>query len=274
MKLIEIVTDIVCKTLIDPKLLEKARRRKGAFTRNCGKLPFWTVMKMLMSNVKKSISAMLDDFFTQLRKQAGMSPDETIICSQQAFSKARAGIDHSIFKKCFYRMLDFLCSPDSLEFHKRLGGLWGVQFIAIDGSKIPLPNRKQLRTLYGGMGRDASSPTAIASIAFDVLNERILDAQFEPLSVDERTLAIQAMMEKNLAEMKSVVSDIRTDFANFRSEVRSDISNIRGDVNDMKGDMKALNAKVDAIQMKFGWYLVLFGVAVSVALFVAQKIFY
>ena len=92
--------------------------------------------------------------------------------------------------------------------------------------------------------------------------------------LDERTLAIQAMMEKNLAEMKSVVSDIRTDFANFRSEVRSDISNIRGDVNDMKGDMKALNAKVDAIQMKFGWYLVLFGVAVSVALFVAQKIFY
>lgn len=193
MKLIEIVTDIVCKTLLDPKLLEKARRRKGAFTRNCGKLPFWTVMKLLMSNVKKSISAMLDDFFTQLRKEAGMSPDETIICSQQAFSKARAGIDHSIFKECFYRMLDFLCSPGSLEFHKRLGGLWGVQFIAIDGSKIPLPNRKQLLKLYGGMGRDASSPTAIASIAFDVLNERILDAQLESLSVDERTLAKRHM---------------------------------------------------------------------------------
>ena len=95
MKLIEIVADIVCKTLLDPKLLEKARRRKGAFTRNCGKLPFWTVTKMLMSNVKKTISAMLDDFFTQLRKQAGMSPDETVVCSQQAFSKARAGIEHA-----------------------------------------------------------------------------------------------------------------------------------------------------------------------------------
>ena len=71
--------------------------------------------------------------------------------------------------------------------------LWGVQFIAIDGSKIPLPNRKQLRSKYGGMGKNASSPTAIASIAFDVLNERIIDAQFKPLSVDERSLAKRHM---------------------------------------------------------------------------------
>ena len=206
MKLIEIVADIVCKTLLDPKLLEKARRRKGAFTRNCGKLPFWTVMKMLMSNVKKTISAMLDDFFTQLRKQAGMSPDETVVCSQQAFSKARAGIDHTIFKECFYRVLSVLCSPSSHEFHKRLGGLWGVQFIAIDGSKIPLPNREQLRSKYGGMGRNASSPTAIASIAFDVLNERIPDAQLEPLCVDERTLAKR--------HMEAIKADERVDLLN------------------------------------------------------------
>ena len=193
MKLIELVADIVCNTLLDPRFLEKARRKKGAFTRNCGKLPFWTVMKMLMSNVKKTISAMLDDFFSHLSKQAGMAPDETTVCSQQAFSKARAGIDHSMFRECFYRVLDFLCSPASHDFHKRLGGLWGVQFIAIDGSKIPLPNRKQLYSKYGGMGKYASSPTAIASIAFDVLNERIIDAQFEPLNVDERTLAKRHM---------------------------------------------------------------------------------
>ena len=77
--------------------------------------------------------------------------------------------------------------------------------------------------------------------------------------LDERTNAIQAMMEKNLAEIK-------LEFANLRSEVKSEIS-------DIKGDVKALNAKVDAIQMKFGRYLVLFGVAVSIALFLAQKIF-
>lgn len=120
MKLIELVADIVCNTLLDPKLLEKARLKKGAFTRNCGKLPFLTVMKMLMSNVKMTISAMLDDSFSQLCKQAEMTQDETTVCSQQAFSKARSGIDHSLFKECFCRVLDFLCSPASHVFHKCL----------------------------------------------------------------------------------------------------------------------------------------------------------
>ena len=36
-------------------------------------------------------------------------------------------------------------------------------------------------------------PTAIASVAFDVLNNRVLDAQLEPISIDERTLAMRHM---------------------------------------------------------------------------------
>ena len=68
-------------------------------------------------------------------------------------------------------------------------GIWGLQIIAIDGSKIELPNRKHFLEKYGGTGRDASSPTALASIAYDVLNNHIIDAQFEPLSVGERNLA-------------------------------------------------------------------------------------
>lgn len=69
----------------------------------------------------------------------------------------------------------------------------GVQPVAIDGPKIPLPNRKALLEKYGSIGRGSSSPTAIASIAYDVLNDRILDAQLEPMSVDERTLAERHM---------------------------------------------------------------------------------
>ena len=90
-------------------------------------------------------------------------------------------------------MLDFLCSRESLDCHARFMGVWGRQIIAIDGSKIPLPNRKALLEKYGSSGRGSSSPTAIASVAFDVLNDRILDAQLEPISIDERTLAIRHM---------------------------------------------------------------------------------
>ncbi len=135
--------------------------------------------------------------------RAGLTIDNIISCSHQAFSKARAGIDHTVFQECFIRMVDFMCAPGALEYHRRLGGLWGIQVIAIDGSRITLPNRKYLLEKYGGMGRDASSPTAIASIAYDVLNKRILDAQFEPLSCGERSLAerhINTIKDKKLTD--------------------------------------------------------------------------
>ena len=193
MKFIEAVTFIICNTLLDPDVLDRARRRKGAFTRNCKKLPFWTMMELLLKNGKLSIASMLDDFFSDLRKKLGLPISQTIHCSHQAFCKARDGISHTMFQECFENTLDFLCCKESLEYQHRLGGLWGIQPVAIDGSKIPLPNRKNLLEKYGSIGRGQSSPTAIASIAYDVLNDRILDAQFEPMSVDERTLAVRHM---------------------------------------------------------------------------------
>ena len=202
MNQIEIILNVICSTLLDPLVLEQARRRKGAFSRNSGKLPFWTVMKLLLKNTKLSISASLDGFFTDLRLRMGLPITETPRCSQQAFSKARSGVDHTIFQTCFERVLDVLCRSDSHEYCHRLGGPWGRQVIAIDGSKIPLPNRRKLLEKYGSIGRGSSSPTAIASIAYDVLNNRILDAQFGPVAIDERTLAMR--------HMHSIKSKMRT----------------------------------------------------------------
>lgn len=206
MKLVEAVASIVCATLLDPHVLAKARRRKRAFTRNNGKLPFLTMVKLLLANSKKTIAATLDGFFKEVSKSAGLSDEnnDIIICSQQAFSKARGGIDHTIFQECFNRVLDFLCSSESHDYQRRLGGLWGIQVIAIDGSKIPLPARKFLLKKYGGTGGKGDSPTALASIAYDVLNDLVLDAHLEPLNVGERTLAIrhmEAIRDKNRANL-------------------------------------------------------------------------
>lgn len=193
MHLIKVLADILIDTILDPDVLEKARLRKGAFTRNSKKLPYLSFMKLMFRMPKQTISAALDSFFTEAAKSSGGDISDTTICTQQAFSKARAGISHAIFQECFERMLDFFCAEEALEYHKRLGGLWGIQAIAIDGSRIPLPNRKVLLYKYGSIGRGSSSPTANASVAFDVLNNRVLDAQLEPMSVDERTLAIRHM---------------------------------------------------------------------------------
>ena len=195
MKYVEAVANIVCATLLDPKVLQNARRRKNAFTRNNRYLPYWTMMKLLLCNMKDTIAATLDGFFKAMHRSAGSSFEDTDIpvCTQQAFSKARGGINHTIFQECFNRVLDFLCAPEAHEYQKRLGGLWGIQVIAIDGSRIPLPSRKVLLTKYGGTGANGDSPTALASIAYDVLNDLVLDAHLEPLSVGERSLAIRHM---------------------------------------------------------------------------------
>lgn len=126
-------------------------------------------------------------------------------------------------------VLDFLCSRDSLCFHARFLGIWGRQIIAIDGSKIPLPNRKALLDKYGGMGRDANSPTAIASVAYDVLNERILDAQLEPVCIDERTLAMRHM---DIIKSKSRTDLLYTMFVFDRGYISKEmISYIEDDIH-------------------------------------------
>ncbi len=81
MKLIQVLADIICNTLLDPKALDRARRREGAFTRNCGKLPYWTLVKLLLKNAKRTIASAvisysegrtqsMGRFFYRTKKQA------------------------------------------------------------------------------------------------------------------------------------------------------------------------------------------------------------
>lgn len=69
-----------------------------------------------------------------------------------------------------------------------LSACW-ISFAARIRVKDPNPNRRALLEKFGGFGKGASSPTA--SVAFDVLNERVIDAQLGPISDGEHTLAIR-----------------------------------------------------------------------------------
>ncbi len=65
-------------------------------------------------------------------------------------------------------------------------------------------------------------------------NTLITDIKGEMKAINER-------MDKNLAEYKVLLS-------NVRSELKDDISEVRGDV-------KAINARFDTLQNKFSWNL-------------------
>ena len=167
MKLLE-CAEILMTIFMARKTLEDARLSPHYFTRN-RKMSFQEILRYLISGCKMSTQACLNEFFEKIGKNMHMT--------QQALSKARNHFDHSPFLKAFYALRD---KEYSFVNEDNLKRLYGFLFVAIDD----LP---ALREAFGALKGSAS---ARASIALDVLNDRIIDANLSPLSVDERTLAM------------------------------------------------------------------------------------
>lgn len=152
--------------------LDESRFKPQYFTRK-RILPFEDLLRYLLSMHKTSNQSALNKFL----ERRGMT------MSQQALSKARSKFDHSPFLKLFNGVRDAFYGAEYLptlrKFHDKF-------LVAIDGSETPLPNLPALLEKFGGTGAKASSPTARMSIAYDVLNDFIIDAAFSPLTVSER----------------------------------------------------------------------------------------
>lgn len=160
--------------------LNESRFQPEYFTRN-RKMPFEKLLKFLLSMYKTSLQAALNKFFEI----------KGITMSQQALSKARSKFDYSPFEKLFTAIKDAFYGKEYIDMlHK----LCGKYIIAIDGSVTPLPNLPTLLEKFGGTGAKASSPSARMSIAYDVMNDFIMDAAFSPLNVSEHSHAIVILL--------------------------------------------------------------------------------
>ena len=152
--------------------LNESRLKPQYFTRK-RKLPFYALLKFLLSMHKTSTQSALGKFLER----------KGITMSQQALSKARSKFDHTPFLKLFNGIRNAFYSSEYID---KLHKFNGKFLIAIDGSDTPLPNLPSLLKKFGGTGAKASSPTARMSIAYDILNDFIMEANFSPLSVSER----------------------------------------------------------------------------------------
>lgn len=167
---------ILAAVFQDSRVLEEARLSPRYFTRR-RKMPFDMLLRYLLRGAKGSAQAELNDFFRELGDEIHMT--------QQALSKARSHFNHTPFMKAFYAAVN---AEYNLKRDSELLRRYGYKLIAIDGSVIALPNLPELRNLFGEMN---GSPSARASIALDVLGDWIVEAEFEALSFDERTLAMR-----------------------------------------------------------------------------------
>jgi hypothetical protein len=148
------------------------------------------MIAFMMNLVKTSTQTALDRFFNLM----GMSDTHM---TQQSFSEARQKMNPEACRELLLHTTDRIYAYGVDRWH-------GMVLIAIDGSKLQLPCDRKLLEKFGGVGRGISSPTAQSSVAYDMLNDVIVDAEIEPLSVGEHKLAARHM--ERIAGIKGIAS--------------------------------------------------------------------
>lgn len=169
---------IECKRLFIARLSEFSLLKNGGkhFTRN-RKLTCTRLLMLILSGVHTSMQLAIDDFYEKINHK-----EDTV--SKQAVSKARTNLDPDIIKEMFKITVKETCKCSDLELYNKK-----YRLCAIDGSDIALDNAKDLKEYFGCSGSAKNATTAMCSVAYDPLNNLILDASLNPYKTDERTAA-------------------------------------------------------------------------------------
>jgi hypothetical protein len=170
------VTETIKEQIQSQEFLDSARQKAEYFTRK-RKMPFTKLVVFMLNMLKSSIQVCLDNF---LEKTGA----EEIHMKQQSFSEARQKIRWQAFQSLFKTIVNSIYEYYFDTWH-------GYRLMAVDGTKIQLPNEQKLREHFGTMGKNNAATTGQGSALYDVLNNVLIDAQLAPLKTDERTLALQ-----------------------------------------------------------------------------------
>lgn len=107
--------------------------------------------------------------------------------TQSAFIQCRNKIKPEVFKHLSSHIISEYYSDNDLSIK-----LWnGFRLLAVDGSRINLPNTKELEKIYGVSKNHTETYVVQArtSILYDVLNKFVIDSVLSPLSIGELPLA-------------------------------------------------------------------------------------
>jgi hypothetical protein len=149
---------------------------------------FKKLVYFMLSMIRESTQNALERFLGKTGEDTHMS--------QQAFSLARQKIKWQAFRKMFDHVVE-ACYSEEDEIER-----WnGCRLSAVDGSQYALPNDEPLRKYFGTSGKGGTSPTGQGSMLYDILNDIVMDARIEPMSCDERELAMRHV--KRLCRMES-----------------------------------------------------------------------
>ena len=165
--------------------IDRHRLKPKAFTRKRA-LPFAAVVVLILQKGVKSLQLRLNEFFDRLDGLATKA-------SASAFTQARAKLSHRAFIELNEKALVEVLYSDQAYQRWR-----GFRLVAVDGSKLRLPDSDSIRADFGtvryaGTGKkrvEHEHPMAVTSVLYDLLNEVALDSVIAPGKSYEVDLAL------------------------------------------------------------------------------------
>jgi hypothetical protein len=152
-----------------------------AFTRN-RRLPFSTLVLMILNLPKRSLNVELHSFFAHINR---------IRCGKSAFSMQRTKL-----KPYFFQLWNkVLVHSFYHHYNERVKRWKGFILLAFDGTVISLPNTPELSAIYGYASNQRGGFGAVARgcIMYDVLNKLIIRCDLFPYSVCERSAVMEQL---------------------------------------------------------------------------------
>jgi len=162
---------------------EQYKNKKSAFTRN-RKLGFSRLVVCLLQRLYHSLGLEIDRFFEKLNPFEG--PQK--IPTKSAFCQRRALLKASFFQDAFLNLVKEFYSDNDERIK-----LWkGYRLLAVDGSKMSLPNEAALRQKYGCFKNQYGNLAAagLLSACYDVLNRMIIAVRLDHYNYSEKKAAL------------------------------------------------------------------------------------
>jgi len=178
------VVNTTKKLLKDEEFKSHHRTSPKVFLRE-RKLTFSLVILLIMQKTMKSIPLLLNEVFGQL----DLDP-----VTNSAFTQARSHLKHTAFIELNQKAIVAEYYPDGTYQRYR-----GFRLLAIDGSKLRLPDSHEIREVFGTInttnGKDnqviGKHAHALASVCYDVLNRIVIDSQLGGARAYEVDLAVK-----------------------------------------------------------------------------------
>lgn len=180
--------------LEDESFKNRHRQTAKAFTR-VRRLPFGLLMVLMMRKSVKSLQNLLNEAMLWLEQPS---------VTASAYSQARHKLKHTAFIE-----LNQTAIVNTLYGDGDYQRFWGFRLLAIDGSKLVLPDttdvRKEFGTIAWTNGNNTKiqgeRPYALASVMYDVLNRVAVDALLDKAKAYEVDLALAHLAQTQVADL-------------------------------------------------------------------------